>query len=77
MARSIALVLMLSFPSLLGCASMRGFRPVSADCRARINHCMGQCAPETSPASNSAYNGPSNGFDSRTACERNCDAICN
>jgi hypothetical protein len=58
-----------------GCAGMRGFRPLSADCRAEINHCLAQC-PAT-PASSGSYNGPDGAFDSRTDCQRQCDAICN
>jgi hypothetical protein len=69
MSRTIWLILLFS----VGCAGTHGFRPLSTECRERINQCVGQCAPEMSRPPNDARNT----YDSRTACERQCDAICN
>jgi hypothetical protein len=73
----LAIAIVIASAWLSACVGMRGFAALSQDCRARISHCMGQCAPEVAPSHNTAFNGPTTGFDSRSDCQRRCDAICN
>jgi hypothetical protein len=52
----------------IGCAGMRGLRPVSAACHERIDHCLADCQPEPRPRETIG--------DSRTACESRCQDLC-
>jgi hypothetical protein len=52
----------------LGCAGMRGLRPVSAPCHERIDRCLADCPPEPRLAEVMG--------DSRTACESHCGDLC-
>jgi hypothetical protein len=53
----------------IGCAGLRSWRPLSADCRAQVDRCLADC-PTGAPRPSEALG------DSRTACESRCGDVC-
>jgi hypothetical protein len=53
----------------IGCAGLRGWRPLSEECRARIDRCLADCPPGAPRPSEPLG-------DSRTVCESHCGDVC-